>query len=142
MNRITIINGPNLNLLGIREPQIYGSASFEDYIDELRAQFPQYDIVYGQSNIEGEIVTMLQQAKDSAAVLLNAGGYTHTSVAIHDAIRAIGIPVIEIHLSQVAAREEFRHTSIVGAACKGTVSGFGLDSYYLGMVAVTRKFPN
>ncbi|MDR0618625.1 MAG: 3-dehydroquinate dehydratase [Bacteroidales bacterium] len=134
--KITIINGPNLNLLGVREPQIYGYVAFEEYIDGLKAEFPQYEIVYEQSNVEGEIVTMLQRADNSVAILLNAGGYTHTSVAIHDCIKAIGIPVIEIHISQVAAREEFRRTSIVGAACRGTVSGFGLDSYRLGIVAV------
>jgi 3-dehydroquinate dehydratase-2 len=138
MNKITIINGPNLNLLGVREPQIYGSVTFEEYINRLRAEFPHYEIVYEQSNIEGEIVTMLQRASDSIAVLLNAGGYTHTSVAIHDSVKAIGVPVIEIHISQVATREEFRHTSIVGAACKGTVSGFGLDSYRLGIIAAAR----
>jgi 3-dehydroquinate dehydratase-2 len=134
--KITVINGPNLNLLGVRQPHIYGFTAFEEYLDRLRTLFPQYEIIYEQSNIEGEIVTMLQRAEGCAAVLLNAGGYTHTSVAIHDAVKAISTPVIEIHISQVAAREEFRHTSIVGAACRGTISGFGLDSYRLGIAAV------
>ncbi len=124
-------------MLGQREPSIYGNVGFEEYLSALRAEFPQYEIVYAQSNIEGEIVNLLQQhAIDSIAILLNAGGYTHTSVAIHDAIKAVGIPVIEIHISNIAAREDFRRTSIIGAACKGSIAGFGLNSYRLGILAI------
>ncbi|MDR1974916.1 MAG: 3-dehydroquinate dehydratase [Bacteroidales bacterium] len=138
MKKITIINGPNLNLLGTRETEIYGGRGFDGYLEELRKEFSNYEIIYEQSNIEGEIVSLIQKhSADSKAIILNAGGYTHTSVAIHDAIKAVAIPVIEIHISQVASREEFRHTSIIGAACKGTISGFGLESYRLGIIAVS-----
>lgn len=135
--KIAIINGPNLNLTGLREPDIYGKESFDQYIPRLFAQFPAHDIIYFQSNVEGELINMLHSCGgEQRAILLNAGGYTHTSVALHDAIKAIGMPVIEIHLSNIAAREEFRHTSLIGRACIGTIAGFGLDSYRLGILAL------
>ena len=144
--KIAIINGPNLNLTGLREPDTYGKESFDQYIPRLFAQFPEHDIIYFQSNVdiiyfqsnvEGELINMLHSCGgEQRAILLNAGGYTHTSVALHDAIKAIGMPVIEIHLSNIAAREEFRHTSLIGRACIGTIAGFGLDSYRLGILAL------
>lgn len=135
--KIAIINGPNLNLTGLREPDVYGKESFDQYIPRLFAQFPAHDIIYFQSNVEGELINMLHSCGgEQRAILLNAGGYTHTSVALHDAIKAIGMPVIEIHLSNIAAREEFRHTSLIGRACIGTIAGFGLDSYRLGILAL------
>lgn len=137
---IAIVNGPNLNLTGHREPQIYGSDTFEQYIPALRKMFPQHDIVYFQSNVEGEIINILHAcSNEQRGVLLNAGGYTHTSVALRDAVAAISVPVIEIHISNVSAREEFRHTSLVGAACIGTIAGFGMDSYRLGILALEKK---
>lgn len=135
--KIAIINGPNLNLTGQREPGIYGKQSFEQYIPCLRDMFPDVDLSYGQSNVEGELIDMIQACGlEGRAVLLNAGGYTHTSVALHDAIAAVPVPVIEIHMSNVAAREEYRRTSLIGSACKGTIAGFGMDSYRLGLLAM------
>lgn len=137
--KIGIINGPNLNLLGLREPDIYGQEGFEVILKALEARYPVHAFVYFQSNIEGELINAVQDMalrQGCSAILLNAGGYTHTSVALHDAIKAVPVPVLEIHLSQVAAREEFRHTSLIGAACRGTISGFGKDSYRLGVEAV------
>ena len=135
--KIAIINGPNLNLTGLREPDIYGKESFDQYIPRLFAQFPEHDIIYFQSNVEGELINMLHSCGgEQRAILLNAGGYAHTSIALHDAIKAIGMPVIEIHLSNIAAREEFRHISLIGRACIGTIAGFGLDSYRLGILAL------
>jgi len=135
---IYVLNGPNLNLLGTREPEIYGRvtlAEIEKAVTERAAQFGRA-IVFRQSNIEGELVDWLQEARDkAAAVVLNAGAYTHTSVALHDAIKAIGIPVIETHLSNPAAREEFRHVSLVGQAAKGVIAGFGATSYLLAVEA-------
>lgn len=130
--KITIINGPNLNLLGKREPSVYGSASFEQYFEELRAAFPQIDFEYFQSNVEGEIINKLHEKGFSAdGIILNAGGYTHTSVAIADAVKAITSPVIEVHISNVFAREEFRHISLIAPFAKGSIIGFGLNSYRL-----------
>lgn len=135
---IYVLNGPNLNLLGAREPHIYGRASLADIeraCAERAAQLGR-GIVFRQSNIEGELVNWLQEARDSAAaVVLNAGGYTHTSVALHDAIKAIHIPVIETHLSNPAQREDFRHASLVGRAAKGVIAGFGATSYLLAIEA-------
>jgi 3-dehydroquinate dehydratase-2 len=135
---IYVLNGPNLNLLGTREPEIYGRATLaeiETACAERAAQLGR-GIVFRQSNVEGELVDWLQEARDKAcAVVLNAGAYTHTSVALHDAIKAIGIPVIETHLSNPAAREEFRHVSLVGKAAKGVVAGFGATSYLLAVEA-------
>ena len=135
---IYVLNGPNLNLLGTREPHIYGQATLAD-IEKACAQRAEQlgrGIVFRQSNIEGELVNWLQEARDNACVVvLNAGAYTHTSVALHDAIKAIGIPVIEAHLSNPAAREEFRHVSLVGQAAKGVIAGFGTTSYLLAIEA-------
>jgi len=135
---IYVLNGPNLNLLGSREPHIYGHASLAD-IEKAAAERARQlgrEVVFRQSNIEGELVDWLQEARDkAAAVVLHAGAYTHTSVALHDAIKAIGIPVIETHLSNPAAREEFRHVSLVGKAAKGVIAGFGATSYLLAVEA-------
>lgn len=137
MMRIQIINGPNLNLLGLREPEVYGVSSFERYLEELKSRYPGIEIAYYQSNVEGEIINKLHETGFSFdAVILNAGAYTHTSVAIHDAIKAITAPVIEVHLSNVQAREEFRHRSLIAGACKGMIAGFGLDSYRLAIEAI------
>lgn len=132
--KIAIINGPNLNLLGKREPGIYGSDSFEDFLGSLQKANPSVQFLYRQSNVEGELVNYLQEAGfDYDGILLNAGAYTHTSVAIRDAIAAINTPVIEIHISNVYAREEFRHTSLIAPKCVGTICGLGLKGYELGL---------
>ena len=129
---IQIINGPNLNLLGVREKSIYGHSSFEDYLTELRKRFANITINYYQSNVEGEIINKLHQVGFSCdGIVMNAGAYTHTSVAIGDAIAGIKTPVIEVHISNVYKREEFRHKSLLAANCKGVIAGFGLDSYRL-----------
>jgi 3-dehydroquinate dehydratase-2 len=131
---IHIINGPNLNLVGKREPEVYGNRSLDEYLQELIEQFPQHTVDVFQSNIEGEIVDRLQQVGfDDCAIILNAGGYTHTSVAIADAVAAITAPVIEVHISNIYAREPFRHKSLLSPVCKGIVAGFGLDSYRLAL---------
>lgn len=130
--KIAIINGPNLNLLGSREPQLYGNTSFEAYILHLKNVFPEVSFTYRQSNIEGEIINFLQQLQaDHQAIILNPAGYTHTSVAIGDAIAAIHIPVIEVHISNIFNREDFRKISYVSAKCEGTISGLGLKGYEL-----------
>jgi 3-dehydroquinate dehydratase-2 len=130
--QITIINGPNLNLLGTREPEVYGSRTFEQYFAELQQQFPDVGFRYFQSNVEGELIDELQRAGFSSdGIILNPGGYTHTSVAIGDAIAAIKAPVIEVHISNVQAREEFRRLSHVSAKAKGTIAGLGLKGYEL-----------
>ena len=132
MNKIVIINGPNLNLLGKREPSVYGSQSFEDYLATLKKNNPSIKLQFFQSNIEGEIVNKLHQVGfEPCGIILNAGGYTHTSVAIADAVAAISSPVIEVHISNVYSREEFRHHSLMAASCKGVIAGFGLNSYQL-----------
>jgi len=130
--QITIINGPNLNLLGTREPGVYGSQTFEVYYKELQEQYPNIQFSYFQSNVEGELINFLQQQGfTSDGIILNPGGYTHTSVAIGDAIAAITVPVIEVHISNVHAREDFRKISHVSAKCKGTINGLGLKGYTL-----------
>ena len=130
--KLIIINGPNLNLLGKRETDIYGSQSFNDYFNELKSKFTVIDLHYYQSNVEGELINKIQETGFSFdGIILNAGGYTHTSVAIRDAIASIKTPVIEVHISNIFAREEFRHTSLIAPKCKGSISGFGLDSYRL-----------
>lgn len=130
--KIAIINGPNLNLLGQREPGIYGQKSFEEFIQELRLLFPNVELTYFQSNIEGEIVSALQQsALSSQGIVLNPAAYTHTSVAIGDAIAAIKVPVVEVHISNIQAREEFRKLSYVSAKAAGTITGLGLKGYEL-----------
>ena len=127
-----IINGANLNLLGRRQPEIYGRESFEDYLEALRARYSEHTIDYFQSNIEGEIVDALQRTDGAYdAVVLNAGGYTHTSVVIRDAIAAIATPVVEVHISSILAREEFRHVSLIAPVVRGSIMGFGMESYRL-----------
>ena len=134
---IQIINGPNINLLGKREPSIYGSVSFEDYLAELRAKYPEVQIDYYQSNFEGELIYMIQQMGfDADGIILNAGAYTHTSIALQDAIRAVKSPVVEVHISNVHAREAFRHVSMISCACLGVICGFGLNSYRLALEAL------
>ncbi len=139
--KILIINGPNLNLLGRREPGIYGNGDFESYLEVLRNAHKNTQIDYFQSNIEGEIIDTIQRADETSdgknydGILLNAGGYTHTSVAIRDAISAVQTPVVEVHISNVLARENFRHISLIAPVCRGSVMGFGLDSYRLGLLS-------
>jgi 3-dehydroquinate dehydratase II len=135
--KIQIINGPNLNLTGKRETDIYGDMSFETYFDKLKVLFPQHEIHYFQSNIEGELVTKIQEAGIGfQGIVLNAGGYTHTSVAIGDAVLAIPAKVIEVHISNIFARETFRHTSFIAPGVAGLIAGFGLDSYRLAIIAL------
>ena len=135
--RIQIINGPNINLLGKREPSIYGSVTFEDYLAELRKKYADVQIDYFQSNIEGELIDKIQQVGfDVDGIILNAGAYTHTSIAIGDAIRAVKAPVVEVHISNVHAREEYRHVSRIAGACRGVIAGFGLNSYRLAVMAL------
>ncbi|MBA3663705.1 MAG: type II 3-dehydroquinate dehydratase [Bacteroidetes bacterium] len=138
--KLAIINGPNLNLLGKREKDIYGNLSFEDFSAELKKKYPSLEIICYQSNVEGELITKLQELGFSTdGIILNAGGYTHTSVAIADAVAAITTPVIEVHISNIFAREDFRHVSILGKNCIGSISGFGLQSYELAIEAFMRK---
>lgn len=137
--RIQIINGPNINLLGKREPSVYGCVTFEDYLDNLRARYAHIEIDYFQSNTEGELINKIHETGFSAdGIVLNAGAYTHTSIALQDAIRAVTSPVVEVHISNVHAREEFRHISMIAAACKGVICGFGLDSYRLAIEALLK----
>jgi len=132
--KIQIINGPNLNLLGMREPGIYGSQSFEDYLLELKSLYSILEIDYFQSNVEGELINKLHEVGfQYDGIIINAGGYTHTSVAIADAIAGINTPVIEVHISNIYAREEFRHVSLTGKNCRGVLTGFGLDGYRLAL---------
>ena len=134
---IVIINGPNLNLLGRREPEKYGHSSFEVYLEVIKSRYPDISFKYFQSNTEGEIINEIQKAGFSSdGIILNAGGYTHTSVAITDAIAAVKSPVIEVHITNISAREDFRHTSLIGRNCSGSISGFGLDSYRLAVEAL------
>lgn len=137
--KILIINGPNLNLLGRREPGIYGNSSMESYLETLRNAYPDYTIDYFQSNHEGDIIDTLHNAgfnDEYAGIVLNAGAYTHTSLAIADAIAAINTPVVEVHISNVHSREEVRHHSMISSVCRGVIAGFGLDSYRLGIEAI------
>lgn len=138
---INIINGPNLNLLGKREPEKYGKISFDDFLESLRKRYPSVNFGYFHSNVEGEIINEIHRIGFSSdGIILNAGGYTHTSVAIADAIAAIKAPVIEVHITNILAREEFRRTSLMARSCTGTISGFGLDSYRLAVEAfILRK---
>lgn len=131
------MNGPNLNLLGVREPGIYGNSSFENYLPQLKQRYPDVELEYFQSNIEGVMIDKLQEVGFTYdGVVLNAGAYTHTSVALHDCIRSLKCPVIEVHISNVHTREDFRHHSYLSPACKGVICGFGLDSYRLGVEAL------
>lgn len=136
--RILIVNGPNLNLLGRREPGIYGNTSFEEYLDKLRQRYADISIDYYQSNVEGELINRIQEAGFGAVegIILNAGAYTHTSIALYDCIRSLQVPVVEVHISNVHQREEFRHHSMISAACKGVICGFGTDSYRLALEAL------
>ena len=135
--RIQIINGPNINLLGKREPGIYGAESFESYLEKLRTAYPDLEIDYYQSNIEGEMIDKIHEVGfEYAGIILNAGAYTHTSIALQDAIRAVTAPVVEVHISNVHKREEFRHKSMISCACLGVICGFGLDSYRLAVEAL------
>jgi len=139
MKKIQIINGPNLNLLGKREPTIYGNQGFEAYLERLRADFPACEIQYFQHNSEGALIDKIHETGFTVdGIVLNAGAYTHTSVALHDAIKAVDAPVVEVHISNVHAREEFRHKSYLSAVCKGVIAGFGLDSYRLAVQALIR----
>ena len=134
---IHIINGPNLNLVGTREPEVYGNQSLDQYLRELIGLYPEHSIDVFQSNIEGEIVDRLQQVGfDDCGIVLNAGGYTHTSVAIADAVAAITAPVVEVHISNIYSREPFRHKSLLSPVCKGIIAGFGLDSYRIAVSAL------
>lgn len=134
MKKIQIINGPNLNLLGKREPNVYGNASFEGFLKQLRNAYPACEISYYQSNVEGLLIDKIHEVGfDYDGIILNAGAYTHTSIALHDAIKAVTTPVIEVHISNVHARESFRHVSMISAACRGVILGFGLDSYRLAL---------
>ncbi|MCH4182087.1 MAG: type II 3-dehydroquinate dehydratase [Prevotella sp.] len=135
--KIQIINGPNLNLLGIREPGIYGHNSFESYLPELKAKYPEIQIDYYQSNIEGELIDKMQDTGFSYdGIILNAGAYTHTSIALQDCIRSLKCPVIEVHISNVFQREEYRHKSMISCACLGTICGFGLSGYDLAIAGI------
>lgn len=135
--KILVLNGPNLNLLGRREPGVYGSTSFDDYLLRLREAFPGVEIDYFQSNVEGVLIDKMQEVGFTYdGIVLNAGAYTHTSVALHDCIRAITCPVVEVHISNVHRREDFRHKSMLSAACLGVICGFGLDSYRLAVSAL------
>ena len=136
---IQIINGPNLNLLGVREPDVYGCTSFDDFLPRLRACFPDVQIDYFQSNVEGELIDKLQAVGFQCdGIVLNAAAYTHTSIALADCIRAISAPVVEVHISNVHQREAFRHQSMIAAACRGVICGFGLDGYRLAIESFKR----
>ncbi len=136
--KILIMNGPNLNLLGVREPGVYGSETMDDCLADLRQSFPNVELIYYQSNVEGTLIDRLQAAMNEGidGVVLNAGAYTHTSIALHDAIRSISLPVVEVHISNVHQREEFRRHSMIAPACRGVIAGFGMKSYHLGVAAL------
>ncbi|MBQ8452617.1 MAG: type II 3-dehydroquinate dehydratase [Prevotella sp.] len=139
--KILIINGPNLNLLGQREPGIYGKESMEACLEALRGRYPDVELTCYQSNVEGELINKLQEVGFGGVdgVVLNAGAYTHTSVALHDCIRSLTVPVVEVHISNVHRREEFRHHSLISSACRGVICGFGMDSYRLGIESFRSK---
>jgi len=138
--KIIIINGPNLNLLGKREPDVYGNTGFDEYFKKLKEEFAELQLEYYQSNVEGELINKLHEVGFSAdGIILNAGGYTHTSVALRDAVASIKSPVIEVHISNIFAREDFRHTSLIAAKCIGSISGFGLNSYKLAIESLILK---
>ncbi len=133
--KIAIINGPNLNLLGKREPSVYGNQSFDEYLNELRSRHPQIEIRYYQSNVEGELINEIQrQGFEVDGIIFNPGGYTHTSVALRDAVSAVPAPVIEVHISNVHAREDFRQVSFISGVAKGTIAGLGLQGYELALL--------
>ena len=135
--KILILNGPNLNLLGVREPDVYGKMSFDNYLEELRKKYPEETIVYYQSNSDGQLIDKIHEVGfEYDGIIFNAGGYTHTSVAIADAVSAVKAVVIEVHISNIARREGFRHTSFLAPVCEGSIAGFGLDSYELALQAL------
>ena len=135
--KILVLNGPNINLLGKREPGIYGSKGMDEYFQELVERFPQVELIYYQSKIEGELINKIHEVGSTYdGIVFNAGAYTHTSIALQDAIRAVKSPVVEVHISNVLQREDFRHVSMIGPACRGTIMGFGLDSYRLAIEAL------
>ena len=137
MKHIEIINGPNLNLTGRREPEVYGTITMEEYLDGLRKQFPEVEIGYYQSNVEGELIDHIQQVGfDADGLIVNFGGYSHTSVALRDALLAVSVPAVEVHLSNIFAREDYRHHSLVTSACRGMVCGLGLKGYELALQAM------
>lgn len=132
--KLIVINGPNLNLLGSRETDVYGMQSFDTYFESLQKQFPQHRLSYYQSNVEGELINKIQEAGTTMdGIVLNAGAYTHTSIAIADAVAAIQVPTIEVHISNIFAREDYRHVSYLGKHCKGSISGFGLKGYEMAL---------
>ncbi len=140
MKKISIIDGPNLNLTGIREPEIYGIQKIEDYLTILHNRFKNTNIMYHQSNIEGELINFIHEAANTSdGIVLNAGGYCHTSVALHDAIKSIKIPIIEVHISNIFAREEYRHHSLITSACRGMICGLGLDGYALAIQSLLNQ---
>src|SRR4030095_583046 len=141
--KIQIINGPNLNLLGKRETSIYGNQSFEEFLDLLKKRFPSIELSYYQSNVEGEIVNKLHEVGFLFdGIILNAGAYTHTSIAIHDAVGGIKTPVVEVHISNIHAREEFRHTSLITSKCAGMLTGFGMEGYALALQYLVKRIDN
>lgn len=140
MKHIEIIDGPNLNLTGIREPETYGTTRIADYVEQLRHRFPDIEIGYFQSNIEGELIDRIQQTGFTAdGIVINAGGYSHTSVALHDALAAVTAPAIEVHISNIFAREDYRHHSLLTSACRGIISGLGLEGYALAIEALANR---
>lgn len=140
MKHIEIIDGPNLNLTGIREPETYGTTRIADYVEQLRNRFADIEIGYFQSNIEGELIDRIQQAGFEAdGIIINAGGYSHTSVALHDALAAVTAPAIEVHISNIFAREDYRHHSLLSSACRGIICGMGLEGYALAIEALLRQ---
>ena len=142
MLRLAILNGPNLNLIGSREQHIYGSTSMESYIDSLAGKYPDIELSYFQSNVEGEMINFLHDCRGNVdGIILNAGAYTHTSIAIADAIASIDIPVVEVHISNIYAREAFRHKSMIAPYCTGSIVGFGLESYRLALQYFERQKP-
>lgn len=139
MKRIEIINGPNLNLTGLREPEVYGSTTMEEYLNALRREFPDVEIAYYQSNVEGELIDEIQRAGFEAdGMIVNLGGYSHTSVALRDALLAVPAPKIEVHLSNIFAREEYRHHSLITSACRGMICGLGLQGYEMALQALAQ----
>lgn len=140
MKHIEIIDGPNLNLTGIREPETYGTTRIADYVEQLRNRFADIEIGYFQSNIEGELIDRIQQVGFEAdGIIINAGGYSHTSVALHDALAAVTAPAIEVHISNIFAREDYRHHSLLSSACRGIICGMGLKGYALAIEALLRQ---
>ncbi|MBQ6096714.1 MAG: type II 3-dehydroquinate dehydratase [Bacteroidales bacterium] len=140
MKHIEIIDGPNLNLTGIREPETYGTTRIADYVEQLRNRFADIEIGYFQSNIEGELIDRIQQVGFEAdGIIINAGGYSHTSVALHDALAAVTAPAIEVHISNIFAREDYRHHSLLSSACRGIICGMGLEGYALAIEALLRQ---